>query len=122
MEKEEAAAALHGNQYAREGSRELFAAMKEAGLVAVFGASDDLTEFRGAIHDETGAYNSAEHRLTRKGLLTSKCDGGEDCPYFRDIIDNVKPQVTAHWCPEGQQLSWLIETHLPHAAFEIVEA
>jgi hypothetical protein len=54
---EEAAAELDANQYGNEGSKDLFARMKAAGLVAVFGASDDLMEFRGAIYDEAGCYD-----------------------------------------------------------------
>ncbi len=54
MDAASAAAKLDGKQYGDEGSSTLFAEMKEHGLVAVFGASDDLMEFRGAVYDEVG--------------------------------------------------------------------
>lgn len=68
MEPIEVANQLNGCQYREEGNRELFKAMEEAGLVAVFGASDDLVEFRGAINDEVGAYEGAEIAVTSAGL------------------------------------------------------
>jgi hypothetical protein len=120
MDMQEAAAALHGNEYAREGSMELFAAMKDAGLVAAFGASDDLTEFRGAIDDEAGAGDETEHYLTRKGFPRNECDE-DDCPYFRKLLAGMTPAVVARWCPNGFPGSWLIETPLPHATFDIME-
>jgi len=118
MNMHEAAAELHGNEYGREGSRDLWASMKASGLVAIFGASDDLTEFRGAIYDEAGAGEVTEHRLTQKGLPENDCDDS-DCPYFRKLLKNIPVAVTARWDHEGY--SWFIETDLPHAPFDIVE-
>lgn len=46
MTRDEAAEQLNGNEYRKEGSPTLFAAMKAAGLVAVYGASDDLMEMK----------------------------------------------------------------------------
>jgi len=119
MEMHEAAAALHGNEYGREGSKELWAAMKAAGLVAVFGASDDLTEFRGAIYDEAGAYEGTAHHLTRAGLMESKCGEGDDCPYFVKAKASVKPAIRVKWDENGY--SWWIETDLPYSPFDIME-
>jgi len=81
MSVKQAAQSLDGSEYGREGSRELFAVMKAAGLVAVFGASDDLMEFRGAINDEVGAYDGGTAYLTSDGLLVNECDN-DACPYF----------------------------------------
>jgi hypothetical protein len=119
MTLETAAAALHGNQYASEGSKQLWVDMKAAGLIAVFGASDDLTEFRGAIDDETGAGDGTEHFLTRKGVLQSQCDEGEDCPYFREKLEATPVAVTAHFDEEGY--TWFLETALLHTTFDIME-
>lgn len=120
MDMQEAAAALDGGEYAREGSPALFGAMKEAGLVAVFGASDDLTEFRGAIDDEAGAGDETEHYLTRQGFFANPCDN-DDCPFFREKLAAMTPAVVARWCPPGFDGSWLIETPLPHATFDVME-
>jgi hypothetical protein len=117
--KEEAAARLDGNQYREEGSKELFFAMKEAGLVAVFGASDDLMEFRGAIDDEVGCYDGGEAYLTRDGLLTNDCDN-ERCPHFEKLKAKAT-KITALWCDEDD-LSWTYALPtVPHADFIIKE-
>ena len=119
MDTAEAAAALNGNEYRNEGSRELFAQMKQDGLVAVFGASDDLMELRGAIDDESGAYDGGEVYVTRKGLLANRCDD-EDCPYH---ADERKHAVIIHgfWCEEGSGADWTYQTTIPHKTFEIME-
>ena len=48
---------LNGREYCEELTREEEAQLKAEGYVAAFGASDDLLEFRGAIHNEAGAWN-----------------------------------------------------------------
>lgn len=118
MTPAEAAADLDGNEYLKEGSPKLFAAMKAAGLVAVFGASDDLMEFRGAIRDEVGCYNGGTAFLTSAGLLTNDCDEGERCPYFAKIQERATP-INANWDEGG--FSWRYETEIPHVKFIIKE-
>jgi hypothetical protein len=114
---EEAAAELNGNECREEGSNELFARMKEAGLVAVFGASDDLIEFRGAIDDEYGAYEGGEYVITRDGLPRNKCDD-DDCPYFAASIKSAT-KIKAIW--DDGDFSWQYETSIPHSKFVIDE-
>jgi hypothetical protein len=111
----DAAAALDGNEYTKEGSRELWSAMKEAGLVAVFGASDDLVEFRGAIDEEIGAYNGTTVFLTPAGLLTD-CD--DNCEHFQRAKKAARP-INALWDVDG--FSWRYATDIPHAKFVINE-
>lgn len=119
LTKEEAAAALDGCQYREEGSRELFGRMKEAGLVAMFGASDDLIEFRGAIHDEDGAWEGGEYPISGKlGLLRNKCDN-DGCPYFEAIVQSAA-KINAIW-DDGSGLSWRYETTIPHSKFTVLE-
>lgn len=108
MTPKEAAAALDGNEYGDEGSNELFVAMRDAGLVAVFGASDDLMEFRGAIEDEVGACNGGTAYLDSHGLLVNEC-----------IKENAAT-VKAVWAPTGG-LSWRIDSQIPHRTFTIME-
>lgn len=112
----EAAAALDGNEYRREGSKELFAQMKVAGLVAVFGASDDLMEFRGAVDDEVG---DVDAYFTKAGLLTNECRD-HNCPHFAKKKEAAS-HVAAIWCPDGIETSWLMRTELPNEAFTIRE-
>ncbi len=116
--KEEAAALLNGLQYPNEGSPALYAQMKAAGLVAVFGGSDDLMEFRGAVDDEIGASDGTEAPFNTRGLMKSECEDDE-CPYFKASLRNAKT-ITAHWCAEPG-ISWTYQTPIPHATFEIKE-
>lgn len=114
MTKEEAATILNGNQYRDEGSKELFAAMREARLVAVFGASDDLTIFAGAMDDEQYL---GDFPIGSSGLIISECEEGENCPYFAKIIEGAPLIQTDFSGTSGFQVT----TKLPHARFIIME-
>jgi hypothetical protein len=119
---EEAAAALDGSEYGEEGSKELFARMKAAGLVAAFGASDDLLELRGAIYDEVGAYDGGKAPLDDRGLLKNECSA-DDCPHFERAVE-AAPYVEALWCPTGDDgPSWLIRMSddRPTETFKVME-
>lgn len=118
MTREEAAVALDGNQYGKEGNKELFAAMKAAGLVAVFGASDDLMELRGAIDDEVGCWNGGTAHFNRGGIITNDCEN-DDCPHFKRALETAPGIVKAVWDRNG--FSWQYDTDLPHAKFVIKE-
>jgi hypothetical protein len=115
MDIKDFAAKLDGSEYREEGSRELFAQMHGFGFVAVFGASDDLMEFRGGIDAEAGAGTVA---IGGKGLLTSDCDEGEECPYFKKLAASA-PKITAHFDREG--FTFVYETTIPHATFVVNE-
>ncbi|WP_028136138.1 hypothetical protein [Bradyrhizobium japonicum] len=118
MTRDEAAAALDGNQYREEGSTELFRAMKAAGLVAVYGASDDLMEFEGAIRDEVGVYNGGIAYLNRKGLIANECES-DNCPYHKQVLKDAPAAIEAVWDSNG--FSWQYKTSLPHSKFIIKE-
>lgn len=118
MTKEQLAGKMNGNERTKEISKELEAQAKAAGLVAVFGYSDDGAELRGAIHDEVGCYDGGTIRVTSKGLLKSDCDN-DDCPYFKKLKKSAT-KIKAIWCG-GEVYSWTYETSVPHATFEIVE-
>lgn len=110
----EAAAQLDGNQYRQEGSRELFKRMKAAGLVAIFGASDDLMEIHGAVNDETGG----EAWFTPEGMLENDCDN-DRCPHFLKLKKQAA-SVEALWCKEPP-FSFTYKTDIPHETFIIME-
>lgn len=111
------AAALDGREYPFDLTREEAAAAKAQGLVVVFGASDDLMEFRGAIHDELGAYEGATAYLTDAGLVANDCESDE-CPHFKRAQQSART-IRALWGDEG--VSWRYETDIPHATFRVVE-
>ena len=117
MTKDQLAKMLNGNEYGSEISKELEAEAKAAGLVAIFGYSDDNAELRGAINDEVGCYEGGIIRLSPQGLVANDCDN-DDCPYFNEI-KNRAVTVEALWDKEG--FSWIYQTSIPHATFEIME-
>ena len=117
MIEKEIADMLDGLEYGEEIRDDILKYAKENGAVIVFGASDDLMEFRGAIKDEVGCYNGGKAYLDKNGLIVNKCDN-EDCPYFIEKLLHAKV-ITAIWDSEGY--SWIYVTDIPHETFEIVE-
>jgi len=89
MTTQELAKKLDGRQHRDEINEEEESQAKENGIVIVFGASDDLIEFRGAIYDEVGAYDGGKAFLTSNGLVENMCDD-DDCPYFKEQLKKAK--------------------------------
>lgn len=123
MTKEELAGKLTGREYRSEITPEEEDAARVAGLVVVFGTSDDLVECRGAIDDEAGAYGGKTLHVDCFGIIPSQRDDDWDdekmASYFRRR-DARPVEITALWCAEGGY-SWTYETDIPHATFEILE-
>lgn len=124
MEANELAAILNGREYRVEISDSEEALAKAAGLVVVFGASDDLMEFRGAISDELGAYDGTTARVSPIGLLPSwesvdKDNEDEAETYFKAKLGGYR-EIEAEW-DSGEGYSWTFKTEIPHSTFEIVE-
>lgn len=113
---EQAAAQLNGNEYTKEGSLVLFAAMRKAGLVAVYGGSDDNMEMRGAILDEIYCFNGGFAWVDNSGLLRNECE--DDCPYFKSKR-KMAAEIEALWDVDG--LAWRYKTEIPHVKFTINE-
>lgn len=118
------AAKLNNRQYRAEMTREEEAEAKACGLLVLFGASDDLLEFRGMLRDEAGAWEGAEVRLrqTTKGLRII-----EDREDARTLIEEgwTPPTpliaIKAEWSPADLEASWRITADVPFAAFDIME-
>ena len=118
MDISEAAAALDGNEYGSEGSPGLFAKMKAANLVALFGYSDDNIELRGAEFDEVGVGDTTVLCFDQHGVLRNDCVN-EQCPYFREIMNHAaKINVTSPG-PDGGMFGY--STMIRHAPFKIME-
>jgi len=117
MTPQEAAARINGNEYRHEIPPGLAQVLKDAGLVAVYGASDDLMEFEGAIRDEVGCYDGGIAYLTGAGMLSNDCDN-DDCPHFAKMKE-AATTIQAKWNDRG--FSWTYETKIPHAKFVIKE-
>ena len=117
MNTKELAALLNNREYREEITRDEEAQAKSAGLVVVFGAGDDLMEFRGAIHEELGAYEGTTAYLDADGLVVNECDN-KHCPYARKLAATAK-KIKAVWDKDG--CTWVYETDIPHESFDIVE-
>lgn len=93
---------------------------KELGYVAVFGASDDLAEFRGAIYDEVGCYGGTDDiYVTANGIVEElECHCKYALAVRKTEIEKAK-RIEAIWDAEGY--SWIYKTDIPHATFDIME-
>jgi len=120
--KEGLAALLNGREYGDEMTAEEERDAGQAGLLVVFGASDDLAEFRGAWIDEAGCSGGGTLLFDREGLIPSnRSDRWSDEEMARYFARKAKAlQVEALWCAEPGY-SWTYKTDLPHATFEVVE-
>src|SRR3990167_5676412 len=92
MTKEELAEKLHGREYPFNLTKDEIAEAKTAGLVIIYGASDDLLEFEGAIYDEVGAHDGGEAFIANGKLLSSQSDLEEDEDVLKKygVLEHVK--------------------------------
>lgn len=123
MTATELAAKLNGRTYGNEITREEEAEAEAAGLVVVYGASDDLMELEGAISDEFSCYDGGTALVDAKGLLPHRgeIDDGDDdalAGYF--ARKNAAKTIEALWCKEGGY-SWTYKTDIPHATFDVLD-
>ena len=96
--------------------------IKDAGLVVVYGYSDDNVEFCGAINDEVGSYDGGTrlpHRDRHSGKPSCECAEDCDCPYF-DAARKKAKTIKAVWRNRGGPC-WTFETDIPHETFTIME-
>lgn len=101
---------LNGVEY-REIPDELIAYAKENGIVIVCGASDDLCELEGALHDEFGCYEGGTGYLDEEGNLCEEVKAG-----------NTYKRITAIWCGDGDDgFTWTYNTDIPHEDFEMFD-
>lgn len=125
MDVKSLAAQLTGAEYPLRIPGSVRVAAKCAGLVVVYGASDDLMEFEGAIVDEIGASDGTVANIDAAGLIPSfeaiDKDGWNAENELRQYFKREgggKP-IKALWDVGGY--SWQYETQIPHETFEIVE-
>lgn len=113
MTKKELAEKLNGIEYVGYGmfSKEIIREAEENGLIIVYGASDDLMEFAGALEDEGCCYEGGIVYFDQSGVSMDDTE--------RDY------SITAKWCDgedeEGNPATWSYETDIPHEAFKIWE-
>lgn len=86
---------------------------KENGFVIVYGASDDLMEFDGAIYAEAGCYDGGKVYFDKTDAIDEE-------------FENSKC-IEALWCDDdirdekGGLITWTYKTDIPHETFMIYE-
>ncbi len=98
MTKEELATMLDGRQYLAETTPQIEQLARDNNLLIVYGGSDDLCEFRGAIDDEIDCYDG--------GTITN---------------EKLLKLIEAIWCPKDVECFWAYKTDLPYSEFRIFE-
>lgn len=121
MNAKEIAAALNGSQYPLRIPSDIAKGAKEAGLVIVYGASDDLMEFEGAIHEEVGANDGTTVFVDSEGILPER-EQIEDDAALKALFarEPHSKAIEALWCKEGEY-SFTYRTTIPHETFEVLE-
>ena len=114
----ELAARLYGRHYGCEITRTEEADAKAAGLIVMFGYSNDLVKVRGAIHVSARALEGTTIYLTPAGLVLNEC-ADDDCPHYTRA-KNAAAAVKAVWCAPNAP-DWTFETDIPHATFDIID-
>lgn len=116
----ELAARLNGREYRGEITPDEKRMAKEAGLVVLFGASDDLAEFSGAVDDEVGCYDGGELFLLDGSVYEFGTCTCEHAVMADERARKRGKLVTAIWGrPDGY--SWAYQTEIPHATFDVME-
>lgn len=110
MTKEELAQRLNGREYRNEVTPLDIKQAQESGLVIVFGASDDLMEFEGAISEEFGT----EARFNKDGTLLEYCS--DECIHYQNAWKKSN-KIDAEYI-NGV---WSYATSIPHAKFQIFD-
>ncbi|APQ14763.1 hypothetical protein BJP27_24430 (plasmid) [Pseudomonas oryzihabitans] len=121
MTKEALAALLTGSQYPFTPIKEIAAKAKAAGLVIVYGASDDLVEIDGAFRDEVNRYDGGTVLVDSQGVLDHDLVGDDDDEAIAAYLTRKATcrQIEALWRQNGW--AWSYETDIPHATFDILK-
>lgn len=121
---------LNNRQYRSEISISLEVFAKNNNLAIVFGASDDLIEFRGAFEEEFGAseelYFDKEFKIISSH---SKIRLDEKDVYMDDFVNiykfdlevELKNKITQEWQPKDNEASWRLSANFPHKTFNIFD-
>ena len=115
MNIKEYAEMLNGREYGYpQFTKEEIQIAKDNGFVIVYGASDDLMEFDGAIHDEGGCFDGGEVWFDRNGVIDAPATTTDRC-------------IEALWCDDatrdelGGIITWTYKTAIPYETFMIYE-
>lgn len=118
MNIEELAKKLNGREIGNEITKEETEEARKSGLVVVYGASDDLMEFVGALTEEEDVFDGGSVKVTKEGVLHPPHTFCATCQYFRPIYEAAK-EIEAVWNDSG--ISWSYKTDIPHVPFYVME-
>lgn len=115
MELKQFAEMLNGKEYGYpQFTQEEIQIAKDNGFVIVYGASDDLMEFEGAIYEECGCFDGGEVWFNRNGVVDAQSTTADRC-------------IEALWCDECARddneniITWTYRTAIQHETFMIYE-
>jgi hypothetical protein len=114
---------FNGREYGEELTIDDARELMEANCVAIFGASDDLVELRGAIDDELGAYEGLDFLIVQNLRKNNELECIEATDFDSDAADKflVQCKVSANWCPSGTDLSWKITDNSQQSASFVIK-
>ena len=99
---------LNGREYGYpQFTKEEIQIAKDNGFVIVYGSSDDLMEFDGAIYEEAGCYDGGKVYFDKTGAVLDEEFENSKC-------------IEALWCKEDD-IAWTYKTDIPHETFMIYE-
>ena len=115
MELNQFAEMLNGKEYGYpQFTKEELQIAKDNGFVIVYGASDDLMEFEGAITGEGDCYDGGTVWFNKERVIDAPTTRGDRC-------------IEALWCDKnsndgnGNIITWTYKTDIPHETFIIYE-
>lgn len=112
---------ITGRQLGEELTKEEDLAAAHAGLLVVYGYSDDNLEFRGIYYDEIPCYIEENNDSETFYFVLD----GETLEQIQqpDLTDQSMRylEVTATWCPQDIGASWLITCNVKSHFFDVME-
>lgn len=124
MTAKELAHRLNGNEYLSEICDQLEGTARDNGLVVVFGQSDDLIQFRGAVNGEAYSYGGGDEIELFEGKLLEVKEPFDEVSEMKEFLEgfgvDIKTKVIIpKWDIDGY--SWKYHTAIPHETFDILE-
>lgn len=86
--------------------KEIVESAKNNGIVIVYGHSDDLMEFDGALHNEFDCYEGKKLYFNKEG---------------NNVKKSTNNAIQAIWCSKNSEWLWSYKTTIPHENFEMMD-
>lgn len=114
MELKQFAEMLNGRKYGYpQFTQDEIQIAKDNGFVIVYGASDDLMEFDGAIYAEVGCFDGGKVYFDKTGACDEEFENGK-CIEALWCDDSIKDEL-------GGLITWTYKTDIPHETFMIYD-